>query len=133
MTEVSSRFWKRVGGINFFSVTVRAWKGKQGPCHETYRSAMYRGPFSRVVDDDLHVFDRGVFLPVCEKTAELLAREPYSAHFLVTPALDDPAKELPFDCSPAASRDVRTLDPERQSTLDGLIDQGACCEDDGCC
>lgn len=132
VTEVSSRFWKRVGGINFFSVTVRAWKGKQGPCYETYRSAMYRGPFSKVVDDDQHVFDRGTFIPVCEKTAELLTRAPYAEHFHVTPALEDPAKKLPFDCGPGAPA-ARDLDDAQRSMLDGLIDQGACCEGDGCC
>jgi ubiquinone/menaquinone biosynthesis C-methylase UbiE len=132
ITEVASRFWKRVHGINFFSVTVRAWKGKQGPCYETHRSAMYRGPFSRVVDDDHHVFDRGLFVPVCEKTAELLAREPYGSSFHVTPRLEDPAKKIPFDCSDGGST-VRNLTSEQQTLLDGLIDQGACCEGEGCC
>ncbi|MCA9321379.1 MAG: methyltransferase domain-containing protein, partial [Planctomycetes bacterium] len=43
MTEVKASFWKRVEGINFFSVTIRAWKGKQGAGYETHRSALYRG------------------------------------------------------------------------------------------
>ena len=133
VTEVASRFWKRVGGINFFSVTVRAWKGKHGPCYETLRSAMYRGPFSKVIDDDHHVFERGRFAPVCEKTAELLSRAPYSDHFHVTPALEDPGKKLPFDCSPHASGGVRELSADQRQRLDGLIDDGACCEGEGCC
>jgi len=131
MAEVKSYFWKRVSGINFFSVTVRAFKGKQGPCYETLRSAMYKGPFSRVVDDDHHVFERGVFVPVCEKTANLLDRAPYQGHFYVTPALEDPARKLPFDCS---GREVkRELTSEQQRNLDQLIDRGACCEGEGCC
>jgi hypothetical protein len=141
MAEVSSRFWKRVGGINFFSVTVRAWKGKQGACYETYRAAMYKGPFSRIVDDDHHVFDRGVFTPVCEKTAELLQKDPYAEHFHVTPRLEDPAGRIPFDCSPTASAPAangdrahgRDLSPDQRDLLNGLIDQGACCEGEGGC
>lgn len=131
VTEVKSRFWKRVEGINFFSVTVRAWKGKRGPCYETLRSAMYRGPFSSVVDDDGHVFERGVFTPVCEKTANLLTREPYGRYFHVSPALEDPARKLRFDCGPGAAR--RDLTSGQSARLSELIDQGACCEEDGCC
>lgn len=129
MVEAGSSFWKRVHGINFHSVTVRAWKGKQGPCYETWRTAMYRGPFSRVEDDDHHVFERGRFVPVCDKTAELLEREPYKGRFHVTPRLEDPAKRIPFDCSGGG----RSLDPEKEARLNQLIDQGACCEGESCC
>ncbi len=97
--EESSRLWKTVEGINFFSVTIRAWKGKQGPCYETRRSAMYRGPFSRITDDDGHTYLRGRFHPVCEKTAELLSRPPYADHFVVTKAQVSPDEKIPFDCS----------------------------------
>ncbi len=97
--EESSRLWKTVEGINFFSVTIRAWKGKQGPCYETGRAAMYRGPFSRITDDDGHTYHRGRFHPVCEKTAELLSRPPYAGHFVVTEAQASPDEKIPFDCS----------------------------------
>ena len=103
MTEAKSYFWQRVEEINFHSVTIRAYKGKAGPCYETYRSALYTGPMSQVADDDGHVFVRGQWERVCEKTANLLQREPYAGHFVVTPALEDPAKKIPFDCSPAGS------------------------------
>jgi ubiquinone/menaquinone biosynthesis C-methylase UbiE len=133
MGEVKSYFWKRVANINFFSVTVRAYKGKQGPCYETYRSAMYRGPFSRVLDDDNHVYDRGTFVPVCEKTANLLEQDPYRGHFHVTPALEDPEKKLPFDCSGRVLD--RGLTETQHQALNDSIDSGSCCEDDGsgCC
>ena len=97
--EESSRLWKTVEGINFFSVTIRAWKGKQGPCYETGRAAMYRGPFSQITDDDGHVYVRGRFHPVCEKTAELLTRPPYAGHFVVTEAQGSADDKIPFDCS----------------------------------
>lgn len=96
--ELHAFHWRTVEGIAFHSVTVRAFKGKEGPCHETYRSALYRGPFSTVQDDDGHTFVRGQAVAVCEKTARLLTREPYAGHFWVSDALVDPAHELPFDC-----------------------------------
>ncbi|MCA8961379.1 MAG: methyltransferase domain-containing protein, partial [Planctomycetes bacterium] len=76
--ELTSSLWQEVGGIRFFSVTVAAYKGKEGPCWETYRDALYTGPFSSVEDDDGHVYPRGVAVPVCEKTANLLSRAPYA-------------------------------------------------------
>jgi arsenite methyltransferase len=131
MQEVKSYFWQRVGEVNFFSVTVRAFKGKQGPCYETYRSALYVGPFSEARDDDNHVYRRGHWTPVCDKTAELLSREPYAEHFLVTPALEDPAKKLPFDCStPQAGRD---LPADQARRLEQSLDAGDCCGPEGCC
>ena len=38
-------------------------------------------------------------IPVCEKTAEILKREPYAGQFLVSEGLADPAEKIPFDCS----------------------------------
>ena len=99
--ELSSYYWTREGDITFHSVTVVAHKGKEGPCWETYRRAQYRGPFSAVHDDDGHIFPRGVAVPVCEKTANLLSREPYAQHFLVSEALIDESEKIPFDCSQA--------------------------------
>ena len=130
--EVSSTFWKEVSGINFLSVTVRAFKGKAGPCYETLRSAYYKGPFKRVEDDDNHVYDRGHFVPVCEKTAEILSRAPYSLFFHVTPALEDPAKKLPFDCSPSGTQ-IRSLSEEQRKRLDASVKEGSSCSGENCC
>ena len=132
MHEVKAYFWKRVEDINFYSVTIRAFKGKQGPCYETYRAALYKGPFAHVADDDQHDFARGVWTPVCDKTAEILSREPYASSFIVTPALEDAAKKLPFDCSGGAGE--RRWSGEQHQRLNALVDEGACCDDEsGCC
>ena len=131
MQEAKSSFWKSVGGINFFSVTILAQKGKQGPCYETYRQALYTGPFSEIRDDDHHVFQRGLWTPVCEKTAELLQKKPYAGHFLVTPALEDPAKKIPFDCgTPGGGRD---LPADIAEQMQSMTEAGDCCTDEGCC
>ncbi|GAB4268499.1 MAG: hypothetical protein Kow0092_22250 [Deferrisomatales bacterium] len=101
-------------------VRVRAWKGKEGPCYETGRSASYAGPCLAVGDDDHH-FLAGT-LRMCEKTAQVYRSEPYRRWLQVTdpdPALvarldTDP---VPFDCDTLA-RDAEhiaeqvTADPE---------------------
>lgn len=102
--ELSSFHWQTVEGIHFHSVTLAAYKGKQGPCWETYRNAYYLGPYSSVSDDDGHSYPRGVPVPVCEKTANLLQREPYAGHFLVTEGAIDESEHVPFDCSGNAHR-----------------------------
>ncbi|MBI4622108.1 MAG: methyltransferase domain-containing protein, partial [Verrucomicrobia bacterium] len=51
--------WRTVQGIEFRSLTVRAFKGKPGPCFERKRAVIYKGPFREVVDDDGHRLRRG--------------------------------------------------------------------------
>jgi SAM-dependent methyltransferase len=65
--------WRSVQGIEFRSLTARAWKGKQGPCWDRNQAVIYRGPWSEVRDDDGHVLRRGVPMAVCEKTWRLVS------------------------------------------------------------
>src|SRR5439155_9502124 len=39
--------WRAVEGIEFRSVTIEAWKGKQGPCFERNQAVIYKGPFAK--------------------------------------------------------------------------------------
>jgi arsenite methyltransferase len=81
IAERGSEPWREVEGIEFRSLTVVGYKGKQGPCIDRQQAVIYRGPFKNVEDDDGHVFTRGRRTPVCEKTFKLLAREPYQGNF----------------------------------------------------
>ncbi len=63
--------WRTVEGIEFRSVTVQAFKGKQGPCFERNQSVIYLGPFKEVLDDDSHRMERGRRYAVCDKTFQL--------------------------------------------------------------
>jgi hypothetical protein len=96
--------WRTVQGIEFRSVTVTAWKGKQGPCFDHKQAVIYRGPFREVVDDDGHVLRRGVRTAVCEKTFRILAGEPYRVHVdLVEPRVPvSPEGARPFPCAKGA-------------------------------
>ncbi|MBC8127672.1 MAG: methyltransferase domain-containing protein [Gloeobacteraceae cyanobacterium ES-bin-144] len=93
--------WQTVEGIEFRSVTIQAWKGKQGPCVERNQAVIYKGPFLKVLDDDGHAMERGKRYAVCDKTFNLYQKPPYLSHFsFVEPreeiALDD---AQPFDCT----------------------------------
>jgi SAM-dependent methyltransferase len=70
--------WRAVEGIEFRSLTLVAYKGKQGPCWDYNQAVIYRGPWSEVKDDDGHTLLRGVPMAVCEKTFRLYTREPYA-------------------------------------------------------
>jgi arsenite methyltransferase len=96
--------WRTVEGIEFRSVTVVAYKGKEGPCWDQKHAVVYRGPFRQVEDDDGHVLRRGVRTAVCEKTFRIYARDPYRVHLeLVPPRILIPLEDAPaFPCTGGA-------------------------------
>ena len=98
--------WRTVHGIEFRSVTIEAFKGKQGECFERNQAVIYRGPFKQVLDDDNHRMERGKRYAVCDKTYNLYSKAPYAEHFeFVDPLVDVALTEaVPFDCSRTALR-----------------------------
>ncbi len=117
--------WQVIEGIEFRSVTVIAYKGKQGPCLDEGQALIYRGPFRQVLDDDGHTFERGVPTAVCGKTFRLLTQAPYEQAFhRLEPAIPvDPDPARPFSCGAGALR----RDPE------GLVGAGPSACGPGCC
>ncbi len=93
--------WRTVQGIEFRSVTIEAFKGKQGECFERNQAVIYRGPFKEVLDDDGHRMQRGKRYAVCDKTYNLYKKAPYRESFeFVDPLVDVPLAEAKaFDCS----------------------------------
>jgi len=101
--------WQIVEGIEYRSATYLAYKGKQGECLEKNQAVIYKGPFSHVKDDDGHVFIRGERSAVCEKTFNLMKREPYADLFyFVEPSI--PVTERIM--WPAEDCGVRRRDPQ---------------------
>jgi ubiquinone/menaquinone biosynthesis C-methylase UbiE len=98
--------WQTVQGIEFRSVTIEAFKGKQGECFERKQAVIYRGPFKEVLDDDDHRMERGKRYAVCDKTYNLYKKAPYREFFeFIDPILDVPLSEAkPFDCLRTALR-----------------------------
>jgi arsenite methyltransferase len=98
--------WRTVQGIEFRSVTIEAFKGKQGECFDRNQAVIYRGPFKEVLDDDNHRMERGKRYAVCDKTYNLYKKAPYHEFFeFVDPLVEiPPAEAKPFDCSRTALR-----------------------------
>ena len=98
--------WRTVNGIEFRAVIVQAFKGKEGRCLERNQALIYKGPFSKVHDDDGHVFLRGQRMAVCDKVYNLLQKEPYGGMFLpVAPLAEVPMEEAEdFACRVSAVR-----------------------------
>ena len=130
--------WQVVEGIEFRSVTVVAYKGKQGPCYDHGQAVVLKGPWKSVLDDDAHVYERGVPTAVCAKTFAILSGAPYAGMFeLLEPAGPiDPQTAPLFACAPTAALPTGVLAapglvaPARRavagmSTMASI--DGACC------
>lgn len=127
--------WQTVEGIEFRSVTIQAWKGKQGPCFERNQVVIYKGPFKKVLVDDGHALERGKRYAVCDKTFDLYHKTPYREHFAfvepLTPIVSDEAQ--PFDCSEMRERHPKeTKDQDYNATTETTTccsggDGASCC------
>lgn len=100
--------WQTVQGIEFRSMTLCAYKGKDGPCIEKKQAVIYKGPFKAVVNDDGHTMERGKRYAVCEKTYNIFKKAPYCEMFeFVDPHTEVTSDSLPFDCTTIRIRDPR--------------------------
>ena len=114
-------------------VHLRAFKGKQGPCYDTGRSASYKGAALAGLDDDQHLVFKNDNLAVCEKTANVYQFPAYQQLIDVSDAdadlmacLADSPKA--FDCDTYES-DLKkcyeqTKETRPQSELDQLYYPG---------
>ena len=130
--------WQTVEGIEFRSLTVEAFKGKEGPCWERYQAVVYRGPFKAVLDDDEHFMERGKRYAVCDKTYQIYRQEPYREHFdFVEPREVVPLDDAePFDCSRTVLRHPKETKGEGYDVTTEAAD--LCCgpsdgSGDACC
>ena len=125
--------WRTVQGIEFRSVTIEAFKGKQGECFERNQAVIYRGPFKEVLDDDNHRMERGQRYAVCDKTYNLYRKAPYHESFeFVEPIVELPLAEAkPFDCSRTSLRHPKeTKGQDYNVTTDA---NSQCCDGGSCC
>jgi arsenite methyltransferase len=130
--------WRTVEGIEFRSVTVAAYKGKEGACWDQKHAVIYRGPFRQVEDDDGHVLTRGIRTAVCGKTYRIYSQEPYRSQFeLVPPRMPVRQEEArPFPCARGYLRrdpketkgaDYRITTEVRTSACRSGNGNGSCC------
>lgn len=125
--------WQTVGGIEFRSVTVEAFKGKEGPCLERNQAVIYKGPFREVLDDDDHRMKRGLRYAVCDKTYNLYRQEPYRDSFeFLEPVESIPLEAAePFDCSRTPLREPRETKGQDYDLASAAA--ASCCGPEGCC
>ena len=95
---------RKIGMIDFHSVTVRAFKlPLEDLCEDYGQVAYYRGTIAesphRFVLDDHHTLPTGQPVLVCGNTAAMLSETRYREHFRVVG--DRSVHYGPFDCAPA--------------------------------
>src|ERR1700736_1130837 len=125
--------WRTVKGIEFRSLTMEAFKGKQGHCFERNQAVIYRGPFKEVLDDDNHRMQRGIRYAVCDKTYNLYRKAPYQEFFeFVDPIVEVPLCDAkPFDCARTSVRHPRET---KGLDYDVTTETGSqCCDGGSCC
>lgn len=126
--------WQVVDGYEFRSVTVLAYKGKEGICLDRKQAVIYRGPFRSIQDDFGSHYPRGQRIAVCEKTFNMLTREPYAEHFIpvepLQPVAADAAVEM--DCKPRIRTPQETKGSAFKETRLPIVED--CCDPgSGCC
>jgi ubiquinone/menaquinone biosynthesis C-methylase UbiE len=126
--------WRTIQGVEFRSITVVAYKGKQGPCWERKQAVIYRGPWRKVIDDDGHVLERGKRMAVCDKTFQLYKDQPYAEDIIAVQPMEPISLEeaSPFDCKRTSFRH-----PRETKGSDYTVNEESsrsCCEpENGCC
>lgn len=126
--------WRVVEGIEFRSVTVTAYKGKQGACWERNQAVIYKGPWKKVIDDDGHILERGARMAVCDKTFQIYSKEPYASQIIAVEPIENIALEdaKEFDCRRTAKRNPRETKGLEYSLTD--LSGAECCEPgENCC
>jgi len=126
--------WAVVEGIEFRSVTVRAYKGKAGPCLDHHQAVIYKGPWKSVVDDDGHTLRRGEPMAVCQKTFDIYTSAPYAEQVVPLPPTQEvaAADANQFDCRTNSVRDPRQTKAQT-TTLNQLPISDCCGDSGGCC
>ncbi len=128
--------WQVIDGIEFRSMTVRAYKGKEGACWERKQAVVYKGPWKQVQDDDGHILCRGERMAVCDKTYQILTSKnsPYRKDIIPVPAYENIPLESAqeFNCKSKAIRhpkETKGLD----YNLTEINNNSDCCPTGECC
>ena len=123
--------WRTVRGIEFHSVTVRAFKSRaEGADLERNQALIYNGPFARVIDDAGRSYVRGQRTAVGDRTFERMQGRPYAGLFTpIAPRVEIPEGEAAeFSCCRSSIRGAReTKGEDYDVTSDGTASSGSSC------
>lgn len=131
--------WQVIDGIEFRSLTIRAYKGKEGACWERNQAVIYKGPWKQVQDDDGHILHRGQRMAVCDKTYQIYTNpnSPYAKEMIPVPPYNNiPLEEAEeFNCRRAAIRHPKETKGENyHATV--INEDASCCSpeiESSCC
>ncbi|MFZ5627982.1 MAG: methyltransferase domain-containing protein [Spirochaetota bacterium] len=96
---------RKIGMVNFTSLTIRAFKlDLEDKCEDYGQVAYYKGTLAEspheFMLDDHHLLKTGMPFLVCGNTAKMLSETRYAKHFQI---IGDTSKHFGlFDCKPAA-------------------------------
>ena len=127
--------WQVIDGIEFRSMTLRAYKGKEGACWERKQAVVYKGPWKQVQDDDGHTYCRGERMAVCDKTYQILTncKSPYAKDIIGI----EPYEKIPlesateFNCKNKAIRHPKETKGSEYNLTE--INSDDCCSSGECC
>ncbi|CAD5957268.1 methyltransferase domain-containing protein [Planktothrix agardhii] len=129
--------WQVIDGIEFRSLTVTAFKGKDGPCLDVNQAVIYKGPWKQVMDDDGHILYRGERMAVCDKTYHIYnnINGPYYQDILgILPHETIPLESAPeFDCRRNAIRKPEETKGEHYHVTITNSDNSCCAPDSSSC
>jgi hypothetical protein len=124
---------KIIKGVELRLFIITAYKGKYGPCFDQGHAVIYLGPWKEIIDDDGHIYRRGIRTAVCAKTFNLLHREPYAGQFIGLRCYAEPPLEQAqlFNCNIPAIRDPAVTKGNQPISFTS----DSCCshEPGGCC
>ncbi|GAP99424.1 methyltransferase domain-containing protein [Leptolyngbya sp. NIES-2104] len=126
--------WQVVDGVEFRSLTVQAFKGKQGECLERNQAVIYRGPWKSVQDDDGHTLYRGERMAVCDKTFQIYTH-PNGAYHSEIIAIE-PYEEVPYESAtafPCVGDTIRDPRQTKGANYRMTTDSDDCCSSSQSC
>jgi ubiquinone/menaquinone biosynthesis C-methylase UbiE len=116
--------WRVVEGVEFRAVTITAVKPQNEACIDKGHAVIYRGPFSKVYDDEGHVYFRGQRMAVCERNFKLLTSGVFKDDFIGIVPAQEIAGAL-WDCRPGTLRTA--------AETKGSEHKNNSCNKDRCC
>ncbi|MBL4883955.1 MAG: methyltransferase domain-containing protein [Planctomycetaceae bacterium] len=125
--------WVVVEGIEFRSLTIEAYKGKEGPCLDRKQAVVYNGPWKAVIDDDGHKLVRGKRMAVCDKTFQIYSQNPYQKDITSIAPFENIELEnaAEYNCHAGSIRSARET-KQGKTDLNNTASE-SCCGTDGCC
>lgn len=116
--------WQVVEDIEFRSVTITAVKPTGSECIDKGHAVIYKGPYSKIYDDEGHIYYRGQRMAVCKRSYTLLTNGTYANDFIgITPAEEH--KGTPWCCATGAIRSV--AETKSGAHKDNADSTSACC------